>query len=130
MITIEELKRVSVDMVALNEYRSTVGYLEIVMFALSQHEEINDLKNTLSEVENLAGAERGNICIRIIRIKDEIERLRTWQTQAVEDFVDLHKEIADQQQELTAQLSVIERMKKEASARKEFYSKLLHREPK
>ena len=49
MITIEKLIRVSKDVVAMNSFRSVYGWIELVRFAISQHEEIERLRAALQE---------------------------------------------------------------------------------
>lgn len=68
MITIE----------AVRQYLDTEDSVKSSLAELcnSQYEEISDLRMILREVEHLSGAERGNLCARIIHMKDEIERLR------------------------------------------------------
>lgn len=78
MITIEDVREYLL-MHYVNEhdiqYPEAATKNSIAELAIAQHEEIESLKTILREVEHLAGAERGNICIRIIRMKDEIEML-------------------------------------------------------
>lgn len=49
--------------------------------------EISDLKMILREAERLANAEKGNLCARIIHMKDEIEGLRA-ELELANKFID------------------------------------------
>ena len=51
MITIEKLIRVSKDVVAMNSFRSVYGWIELVRFALSQHEEIERLRAANKDIQ-------------------------------------------------------------------------------
>lgn len=89
MITIDEVKSV-LEQIDIDGTVPAIGETlrAVCELALSQHEEIEMLKRT-SAADKLAAL------MMLRENQTEIERLRAWQTKAVEDFAELHKELND-----------------------------------